>query len=95
MLYFIPGIPIVAVGNNFTSCDSFNPRDFPHSKRVTSSEILSFDTPVRGRYIAVYLEGKSVYVDLTEVEVYGLLTSGNMADQITKHHTIDRYNVYE
>ena len=75
-LYFTPGPKIVAVGNNFTSCDSFNPHDFPHSKRVTSSEILSFDTPVRGRYVTVYLPG-SGHLALSKVEVYGLLASGN------------------
>ena len=74
-MYFIPGA-IVAVGSKLTSCDSFSPRDFPHRKHVTSSEMLSFDTPMRGRYIAVYLEGTGS-LSLNGIEVYGLPVSGN------------------
>ena len=73
---FIPVAAIVAIGNKFTSCDSFNPRDFPYKKPVTSSEILSFDTPVRGRYVTVYLE-RTWPLSLNGIEVYGLLASGN------------------
>ena len=75
-MYFIPATGIVTVGNNFTSCDSFNPSDFPHSKTIVrTSQVLSFDSPVRGHYFTVYLEGAR-YLKLMEVEVYGLLASG-------------------
>ena len=74
-LYFIPGTVVVAVGNDFDSCESFQPGDFPHRQTVTSSAIVTFDPPTRGRYVTVFMTGQ-YNLGITEAEVYGRPVSG-------------------
>ena len=71
----------VAVGNDFPSCDSFDPDTFTQCVHVpgqfesSEARVLPCDEPTRGRYVTVYFKRRDV-LTLCEVEVYGLLVTG-------------------
>ena len=63
------------------SQDSFNPDNFtqcvhvPEQFKEGETRILQCDHPVRGQYVAVYMNRKEV-LTLCEVEVYGMHVKG-------------------
>ena len=70
----------VAVGDDVRSRDSFDPEIFTrcvYVEECRSAEncIIPCDRPVRGQYVAVYMERKEV-LTLCEVEVYGVPVKG-------------------
>ena len=73
----------VAVGDDISSHDSFDPGNFtdclhvPGALAPAENRVLRCDRPVRGRYVAVYMNRTDVS-SLCEVEIYGLLVKGSV-----------------
>ena len=71
----------IAVGDDVSSRDSFNPDNFkqcihvPGQIEAAETRILQCDPPVIGQYVAVYMKRKEV-LTLCEVEVYGMSVKG-------------------
>ena len=91
MLYFNSDVQLrdfhIAVGDNIDSCYSFKPENFTHCVHVPGRPVdldaqpFSCDEPVKGRYVAVYLEGRRSLI-LCEVEVQGTSVTGSVSSLV-------------
>ena len=72
----------VAVGDTFDP-DDFDPTSFTTCVAVSGAlgggetRTIPCDTPVRGRYITVYMKGRK-YLTICELEVYSLYVAGTL-----------------
>ena len=79
----------VAVGDDVSSRDSFDPDNFtqcvhvPEQFKEGETRILPCDRPVIGQYVAVYMNRKEE-LTLCEVEVYGIPVEGKCSSSIGK-----------
>ena len=75
-------ISSVAVGDTFYP-DDFDPTNFttcvavPGALGGGETRTIPCDTPVRGRYITVYMKGRT-YLTICELEVYSLCVTGTL-----------------